>query len=244
MAETGLPTRYDVDVELTGNAIDLLTDLRPQRYGFGSTDEVLNPIVEPQWAGVRVLAAVDDRIVALRDEDGSPYTERPAVDRALGQAVRAQSAILDGFLTKQPTENVVYDSPQTDVPSLGQFIAKPFFGIRRDRHKEAAQEREHLAEAATFREEETIAFVATDLLWLDGDSLLEVPLQERKRLLESVIEPTELVRVGQYVRPPLNTWISTWRRFGFIGVSYRAANSRYHPGEEWPDWTLLPMPRR
>ena len=28
------------------------------------------------------------------------------------------------------------------------------------------------------------------------------------------------------------------------GVSYRAANSRYHPGEERPDWTLVPMPRR
>ena len=231
-------------MELTGIAIDLLTDLRPQRYGFGSTDEVPNPIVEPQWAGIRVLAAVDDGVVALRDEDGAPFTERPLVDRAVGRAVRAQSAILDGFLTKQPTENVVYETPKADLPTLGQFIAKPFFGIRRDHQKEAAEEREHLAEAATFRDDEMVAFVATDLLLLDGDSLLDVPLLERKRLLESVIEPSELVRLGQYVRPPLQTWIATWRRFGFIGVSYRAANSRYHPGEERPDWTLLPMPRR
>jgi ATP-dependent DNA ligase len=239
-----LPTRYDGAVELTGNAIDLLADLRPQRYGFGSTDEVVNPIVEPQWAGIRVLAAIDGGLAAVRDEDGAPFTERPLVERALERAVRAQAAILDGFLTKQPTENVAYEPPKADVPTLGQFAAKPFFGIRRDHQKEAAQEREHLVEAATFREDEMVAFVATDLLWLDGDSLLDVPLLERKRLLESVIEPTELVRLGQYVRPPLQTWIATWRRFGFIGVSYRAANSRYHPGEERPDWTLVPMPRR
>jgi len=89
-----------------------------------------------------------------------------------------------------------------------------------------------------------VAFVAIDLLWLDGDPLLEVPLLERKRVLDSVIEPTELVRLGVYVRPPVETWISTWRRLGFIGLSVRAANSRYHPGEERPDWTLTPMPRR
>ena len=231
-------------MELTGNAIDLLTDLRPQRYGFGSTDQVINPIVEPQWAGIRVLVGVDDGLVAVRDEDGEPFTERPLVDRALGRAVRAQAAILDGFLTKQPTENVVYETPKADVPTIGQFIAKPFVGIRRDHQKEAAEEKEHLIEAATFRDDEMVAFVATDLLWLDGDSLLGVPLLERKRLLESVLDPSDLVRLGQYVRPPLQTWISTWRRFGFIGVSYRAANSRYHPGEERPDWTLIPMPRR
>ena len=102
----------------------------------------------------------------------------------------------------------------------------------------------HLAEEATFRDDDRVAFVAIDLLRLDGDSLLDVPLLERKRLLDSVVAPSDLVRVGAYVRPPLQTWISTWRRLGFVGLSYRAANSRYHPGEEHEDWTLIPMPRR
>ncbi len=86
--------------------------------------------------------------------------------------------------------------------------------------------------------------MATDLLRIDGDSLLDVPLLERKRLLDSVIDPVDLVRVGAYVRPPLETWIGTWRRLGFLGLSFRAANSRYHPGEKHDDWTLVPMPRR
>jgi len=231
-------------VDATDNAIDRLTALRPQRYALVRTDEVPNPIVEPQWAGIRVLAAVDDSAVAIRDEEGAPFTERPLIDRALGRAVHAQSAILDGFLTKQPTSDIVYETPKADVPTMGQFLAKPFIGIRRDHQKERDQEHAHLVEAATFRDDELVAFVATDLLWLDGESLLDVPLLERKRVLDSVIEPTELVRLGAYVRPPLQTWISTWRRLGFIGLSYRAANSRYHPGEEHHDWTLVPMPRR
>jgi ATP-dependent DNA ligase len=231
-------------VDATESAIDLVTDLRPQRYAFVRTDEVPNPIVEPQWAGIRVLAAVDEKQVTIRDEHGEAFTERPLIDRALGRAVRARSAILDGFLTKQPTSDVVYEAPKADVPTMGQFLAKPFIGIRRDHQKERDQERAHLEEAATFRDDELVAFLAIDLLWLDGESLLDVPLLERKRVLDSVIDASELVRLGAYVRPPLQTWISTWRRLGFIGLSYRAANSRYHPGEEHHDWTLVPMPRR
>jgi len=239
-----LTSRYDDAVDAIDPVIDLLEDLRPQPYGLVRSDRIANPIVEPQWAGLRVLAAVEDGSVALRDEAGEPFTERPEVDRALGSAVRAGSAILDGFLTKQPTADIVYATPSGDVPSPGALMAKPFIGMRRDRGREAEAERAALAEAATFREEDQVAFVATDLLRVDGDSLLDVPLLERKRLLESVIDPADLVRVGAYVRPPLERWIGTWRRLGFLGLSFRAANSRYHPGEKHDDWTLVPMPRR
>jgi ATP-dependent DNA ligase len=239
-----LTSQYDVAVDVTDPAIALLDGLRPQPYALVRTDRIANPIVEPQWAGVRVLAAVEDDLVALRDEQGQPFTERPEAERALGSAVRARSAILDGYLTKEPTGEIVYTAPPPDVPSMSAFIAKPFIGIRRDRAQEKKDQDAQLVEAATFRDDDRVAFVAIDLLRLDGDSLLDVPLLERKRLLDSVVSPSDLVRVGAYVRPPLQTWIATWRRLGFVGLSYRAANSRYHPGEEHEDWTLIPMPRR
>jgi bifunctional non-homologous end joining protein LigD len=239
-----LTSRYDDAVDATDPVIELLADLRPQPYATVRTDHVANPIVEPQWGGLRVLAAVEDGTVALRDEAGEPFTERPEVERALGGAVRARSAILDGYLTKQPTGEIVYTTPPPDVPSITAFMAKPFIGIRRDRAQETKEYEASLAAEATFRDDDRVAFVAIDVLRLDGDSLLDVPLLERKRLLDSVVTPSDLVRVGAYVRPPLQTWIATWRRLGFVGLSYRAANSRYHPGEEHDDWTLTPMPRR
>jgi bifunctional non-homologous end joining protein LigD len=239
-----LTSRYDDAVDVTDPVIDLLADLRPQPYAMVRTDRIANPIVEPQWGGVRALAAVEDGSVALRDEAGQPFTERPEVERALGGAVHARSAILDGYLTKQPAGEIVYTTPPPDVPSITAFVAKPFIGIRRDRAQEKKAYDARLAEEATFLDDDRVAFVAIDLLRLDGDSLLDVPLLERKRLLDSVVTPSDLVRVGAYVRPPLQTWIATWRRLGFVGLSYRAANSRYHPGEEHEDWTLVPMPRR
>ena len=89
-----------------------------------------------------------------------------------------------------------------------------------------------------------MAFVAIDMLWLDGEPLFDVPLLERKRLLESVLAETDLIRVGQYVRPPIDTWIGSWRALGFSGMTFKAANGRYRPGTTAKDWATASMPRR
>jgi ATP-dependent DNA ligase len=86
--------------------------------------------------------------------------------------------------------------------------------------------------------------VAIDLLWLDGESLLDVPLLERRRLLESVVAESDLVRRGVFVRPPIDAWLGSWRALGFNGLSYKAANSRYQPGVASAEWVTVPMPRR
>ena len=81
-------------------------------------------------------------------------------------------------------------------------------------------------------EDAPIAFVAVDLVALDGEPLVEIPLLERKRLLESVLAEGDLVRRTPYVRHPAGTFIVTWRSFGFGGLAYKAANSRYVPGRD------------
>src|SRR5918993_3183504 len=88
-------------VTLSEHAHDVLTRLRPQTYGMVSYDKVENPIVEPMWAGVRALAAIEDGSVALHDAQGEPVAERPEVVGALAAAVRTRSAVLDGWLTKE-----------------------------------------------------------------------------------------------------------------------------------------------
>ena len=76
---------------------------------------------------------------------------------------------------------------------------------------------------------------ATDLLWLDDQPLDDVPLLERKRLLEGVLEPSFLVRISPYVRPSAVLTLVTWGSLGFRELHYRAANSWYRAGEENPD---------
>jgi len=41
---------------------------------------------------------------------------------------------------------------------------------------------------------------------LDDESICDVPLLERRRLLESVLVESHLVRVGVFVKPPVDGW--------------------------------------
>ncbi len=86
------------------------------------------------------------------------------------------------------------------------------------------------------------AFVATDLLWLDGESLVDVPLLERKRHLETILEPSYLVRVTPFVKPSAIITLVTWGTLGFRELTYRATNARYMAGRENPDRAVMRPP--
>jgi bifunctional non-homologous end joining protein LigD len=88
---------------------------------------------------------------------------------------------------------------------------------------------------------ERAAFVAIDLLELDGDSLLDVPFQERRRLLESVVDEAIGVRVSRMVKQPIGGWLAGWRENGFTHYLARHQNARYRPGERSDDWLRIPI---
>ena len=85
------------------------------------------------------------------------------------------------------------------------------------------------------------AFVASDLLELDGESLLDVPFQERRRLLESVIAQGPLVHIGSLVKQPLTGWLAGWRAAGFSHYFAWHQNARYRPGVQSDDWLRVPI---
>src|SRR5258706_11949606 len=73
------------------------------------------------------------------------------------------------------------------------------------------------------------AMVAVDLLWLDGQSLVDVPLLERKRLLDAVLVEHELVRRTVLVRPPVEAWYAQWRAPGLYEQPGKAPHTRHPP---------------
>ena len=227
--------------------LELAVPLRPQTFGRAPVDRIDQPVVEPLWPGLRVIAAArgpEGRFFA----DGEPVDDQALVLRALTNTLERSTdgAILDGYLTKQVVTDDpgVYGGSEAGIPSTGSLIAKSMIGVRRDRAAEATQRLEAETAARTFGAEDVVNFVAIDLLWLDGEWLLDVPLLERKRLLEAILPSDRLVRPGLYVLPPIQTWIGSWRAQGFRGVSFKAANSRYRPGERADDWATSDMPRR
>jgi hypothetical protein len=226
---------------------DLARSLQPQEFGKVRPHTIIDALVEPAWPGLRVFASVGGGRSVLW-WDGETFDEHPelaaALQRAIGQT-SAEGAILEAYVTKQAaTEGVGVQTGVQDYPSATSAISRLFIGGRRDHARELEERREAERAALTFEEDDILNLVLVDLLWLDGQWLLDVPLLERKRVLESLVPAEQLIRPGPYRREPLGSWIGSWRAQGFRGLTFKSANSRYRPGETADDWTLTGMPRR
>ncbi|HZM72756.1 MAG TPA: hypothetical protein VFC71_05215 [Candidatus Polarisedimenticolia bacterium] len=221
---------------------------QPMPFGRVDTGAVRDPIIEPLWVGRRVLANVTSGEPALlTDEDGEALVTFAALREEIGAANMAATLIVDGYLTAQ-----IRDSVGLIVPDVTDGMATPaemsrqmIMGgggsgreARRD-HAEAS-----IKNRAAMPEEAGAGFVAVDLLELDGESLLDVPLLERKRLLESALGESANVRRTPIVRAPAATWYSQWRSVGFSEMAFKAANGRYTPGVASRDWAIVRIPKR
>jgi hypothetical protein len=220
-------------------------DWRPQAFGRKNVHGIADPLIEPLWEGLRVLIRLDagDRQADVRDVEGDVLTGVvEGIDPVLAElrrSLRADQAILDGYLTHM----VVRGSAGAfgggiEAPTSTEMATQMLMG-RRPRRSELV---ESMPEAVS--PDEALGFVAVDLLSVDDDVLLDVPLLERKRVLESALAEGELVRLGTFVRPPVDPWIGSWRSLGFHSLAYKAANSRYRPGRPNDGWAIARIPKR
>ncbi len=215
-------------------------------YGRLSPHKITDAIGEPLWGGRRVLVEVSSRGVDIRGTDGSEVPGYVDLRTAIADAAFADELLIDGALLPAPlrdTEGARVRVGMDSVVSPGDRMKHIFVGA-----SPMSGRREDLARADEARApdpaDNPAAFVATDLLWIDGQSLLDVPLLERKRVLDSALDERELVRRTMHVRPPVESWFAQWRALGFEEVAFKGANGRYHPGKVSPDWTVVVMPRR
>ena len=199
--------------------------------------DITDPVVEPLWSGVRVIAHVDAGAaagqpldVALIEDLGVDLAEElPEVCMAIGRSLMALDAVVDGVISRQVGLDGIGAAAIAEVRGSTTSI------LMRNDAELTVVPRGPGAEPDASVE----GFIAFDLLRVDGTSLLDVPLLERKRLLESVIEESELVRVSVHARPPFSTWITTWKSLGLRGGILKAANSRYQPGTDSIEWRLV-----
>jgi ATP-dependent DNA ligase len=217
---------------------------RPQEFGSRRAQRIDDPLVEPLWRGQRVLAHVDAGHTLVVGRDGAEVAV-PALAMAVTGATLAMSAVLDGYVTddlNDTGEGAAVDIIEVD--DAATHARQLLLGRRQEPPDRAAVRlayAEHVGEAPVGS---SVALVVTDLLELDGDVLLDVPLLERKRLLESVIAADDAVRIGIHVRPPIESWVRTWRALGFTGLVFKEANGRYRPGERNDGWSIAPIPPR
>jgi bifunctional non-homologous end joining protein LigD len=199
---------------------DLLLPQRPT----AARAEVLSVewMFEPLWPGIRMLASVNGGRVRLSDELGRPVEDgRDEIEALLADAVLADSAVVDGVWTAQP-----FVGDGSLARQWAETIAEQ--GLADELPDPLAAERRR-------------AFVAVDLVELDGDPLHDIPFQERRRLLESVIDEGVQVRLSPLVKSPVSGWLVGWRTNGFTHYLAKHQNSRYAPGERCDDWLKLSL---
>jgi len=218
-------------------------DWRPQKIHRGRfVPQIVDPVVEPLWSGTRVIVHYRDSEVndqwgdiEVLDEFGDDaIDDAPMALDFLRRSVFATEAVIDGVITRQATgggEGLAIVLSGKTKPIQRLFIGGPGSEVTFEPPKDTRHEGEP-------------AFVALDLLSIDGQTLFDVPLLERKRLLEGAITESELVRVSPVVRPPLRQWFASWRAAGFRGLVLKSSNSRYEPGGQTSEWaTVERMPR-
>ncbi|HEY3335902.1 MAG TPA: hypothetical protein VGK16_11780 [Candidatus Limnocylindrales bacterium] len=220
----------------------------PQRPGRRGARDIPDAIVEPDWGGMRVVAALTEDEAALY-RGGGEVAAPDELLRALLDTFSAVDAVVEGHVTTtalRSSEGAFPTMPKVERPPI--LVPR---ALRKDvkddpyvraRDYEAAAQRIEPAVREALERGERHAFVATDLLWLDGQPLLDVPLLERRRLLEGVLDESYLVRRSAIVRPSAVLTLVTWGALGFKDLSYRGANSRYLAGQENPDWAVTRAP--
>ena len=159
-------------------------------FGNGTPRTRPRPVVEPLWTGRpgpgrdrrrrrgAHRTTIGDPVAGHRRSSEAPLPRRR---RAAAPGRRRLPDQADGHATAVGVD--VADGRPADRWAAGR---PPIGRDRRTVDDRGRKARRRLALPGPSRPDDEVGFVAIDLLWLDDTSLLDVPLLERRRLLEAV----------------------------------------------------------
>lgn len=168
-------------------------------------------LFEPKWDGIRAIAHCDEatRLVSRNDHDITvAYPEL----HGLHNQVVAMEAMLDG-------EIVAFEE---GVPSFQRL-----------------QQRMHLRDErriAQISKTIPVVYMVFDILFLDRRSLIDLPLEERRRILEEIVVPGDQIQVSPATSGDGIALFSAAAAQGLEGVMAKRRSSRYVPGARTSDW--------
>ena len=88
-----------------------------------------------------------------------------------------------------------------------------------------------------------LVFYAFDLLWLDGISIMERPLAERKQILSDFLKGNEVIRYSQHFTDPVALF-DKMKSLGVEGIVSKKTDSPYVPGQRGNNWYKTPTEMR
>ena len=223
----GVPPRFTADAPRPPGEIDLsaarsepMPEFIPPMLATLASDPFDDPdwLFEVKWDGYRVEAVVAAGGVQLwtrKRQDAARYF--PDLAEASGW-IDAREAIVDG-------EVVALDEDGRPRFSLLQ----DYTGVRVGRAPGGKRS----------GKKADLVYQAFDLLHLDGQSLLDVPLEERKRLLRGRLRPHPSVRYAGHVDGDGNAFFEAARRQELEGIVAKLRRSPYESGRRSRSWLKL-----
>ncbi|HEX6654635.1 MAG TPA: DNA polymerase ligase N-terminal domain-containing protein, partial [Candidatus Limnocylindria bacterium] len=189
-------------------------------------------LYEVKWDGYRVEAVVSGgkaRIWTRNRVDAATYFPNLAGD---AQWIDAEQAIVDG-------EVVAFD--EQGRPSFSRLQEKT--GLRA--LEMATRRADPDAPRLTREQREAIpmAYMVFDLLHLNGQSLVDVPLEHRKHLLRRVLRPDGMVAYAAHVVGDGVEFTQAAAEKGLEGIVAKRRLSTYQPGRRSRDWLKIKLRR-
>jgi bifunctional non-homologous end joining protein LigD len=169
-------------------------------------------LFEIKWDGYRAIAFIEKSEVRLVSRNQNDLTAQYSDLSDLPQAVNAKTAILDG-------EVVVLD--EHGRPSFSLMQQRTGFRERGRR--------------VTPRPEVPVLYYAFDLLYLDGFDLRRVALEDRKRLLSSIVTEDDSLRISGHFPANGKALFEVAQQKGLEGVLAKRNGSFYEErrSREW-----------
>lgn len=171
---------------------------------------------EIKWDGVRTIAYSEGGTLKLRSRTGRDVTGTYPEIKAIGRAIGMAGTILDG-----------------EIVVLDEAGRSDFQRLQGRMNVTAKRVSEALIRSAP------VTYVIFDLLYRDGELLIDLPYAERRRRLE------ELALEGESWRTPANQigagseFAAAARGLGLEGVIAKRLDCPYRPGKRSRDWLKI-----
>ncbi len=170
-------------------------------------------IFEPKIDGTRCIASLMKGVVLQNRRLVNITYRYPEIERAL--ADNASGCVLDG-------EIAVFLNERPDFASLA----------KRD-HQIERLRIEYLSKALG------ASYMVFDILYAKGESVMDRPLGERKRILRKVLQENDAVTIADSFPEKGEDYFQAALKMGIEGVVAKRLDSLYQPGVRSPDWIKI-----
>lgn len=193
----------------------LHTAIRPMLAGTSEPFNSQNHVFELKWDGMRCIAFLEGNELRLQNRNLRIVTQSYPELQILTKAIKHKSAILDGEIVVLedgiPNFGKLQNRFQVDDPLRVDIVRKLY----------------------------PVTYVAFDILYYNGHSLIDTPLEARKKRLKEIIDDNPYLIFGDHILEQGALFFTEAVKKGFEGAVAKQRDSPYLIGQRSQYWLKI-----